>query len=260
LAQTKEEKMKKAVVVLTLFTVLAALSLTACSSGPAPTAAPEEPTAAPEEPSAAPEEPTTAPPTPTQLLPEKEPPPTPTPLPPEEEDAPATSTPAPPLEISSTAFAADAEIPVQYTCEGENLSPPLEWAGVPEGTQSLALTVDDPDSDPPGYVHWVVYNIPASSAGFPEGVPAGATLPDGTLQGANDFAPYAGQTFPSGAPVNGIGYDGPCPPDRHRYVFTLYALDIVLDLPAEATMADLLGAIEGHVLGEAELIGVYTPQ
>jgi Raf kinase inhibitor-like YbhB/YbcL family protein len=251
----EEEKMKKAVVVLTLFTALAALSVTACGSGPAPTTAPEEP-------SAAPEEPTTAPPTPTQLLPEKEAPPTPTPLRAEEEEAPATSTPAPPLDISSSAFQPGEAIPVQYSCEGENLSPPLEWVGVPDGTQSLALTVDDPDSEPPGFVHWVVYNIPPSSAGFPEGVPAGATLPDGTLQGANDFARFAGQgqTFSSGAPVNGIGYDGPCPPDRHRYVFTLYALDTVLDLPAEATMADLLGAMEGHVLGEAELTGVYTPQ
>jgi Raf kinase inhibitor-like YbhB/YbcL family protein len=240
--------MKKAVVLLALFTALAALSLTACSSGPAPTAAPEEPT--------------TAPPTPTQLLPEKEPPPTPTPPPAEEEETPATSTPTPPLEISSSAFQPDGEIPVQYSCEGANLSPPLEWAGVPEGTQSLALTVDDPDSDPPGFVHWVVYNIPPSSTGLAEGVPAEATLPDGTLQGTNSFALYVdeGQTFPSGAPVNRIGHDGPCPSSAHRYVFTLYAIDIVLDLPAEATMADLLGATEGHVLGEAELTGVYTPQ
>jgi Raf kinase inhibitor-like YbhB/YbcL family protein len=251
----KEEKMKKAVVLLTLFAALAALSLTACSSGPAPTAAPEEP-------SAAAEEPTTAPPTPTPLPPQEEAPPTPTPLPPEEEETPATSTPTPPLEISSSAFEPDAEIPVQYSCEGENLSPPLEWTGVPEGTQSLALTVDDPDSDPPGFVHWVVYNVPGTSAGFPEGVPTEATLSDGTLQGANDFAPYAGQgqTFPGGAAISGIGYDGPCPSSAHRYVFTLYALDAVLDLPAEATMADLLGAIEGHVLGQAELTGVYTPQ
>jgi Raf kinase inhibitor-like YbhB/YbcL family protein len=244
----EEEDMKKAVVLLTMFAALAALSLTACSSGPAPTAAPEEPT--------------TAPPTPTQLLPEKEPPPTPTPLPAEEEETPATSTPTPPLEISSSAFQPDGEIPVQYSCEGANLSPPLEWAGVPEGTQSLALTVDDPDSDPPGFVHWVVYNIPPSSTGLAEGVPAEATLPDGTLQGTNSFALYVdeGQTFPSGAPVNRIGYDGPCPSSAHRYVFTLYALDTVLDLPAGATMADLLGAIEGHVLGQAELTAVYTPQ
>ena len=133
---------------------------------------------------------------------------------------------------------------------------------MPEGTQSLALVVDDPDSDPPGFVHWVIYGIPPTSAGLPEGVPAEATLSDGTRQGSNDFALFVGegQTFPGGAPINRIGYDGPCPPDKHRYVFTLYALDTVLDLPAEATRADLLQALEGHVLGEVELTGVYTPQ
>lgn len=185
----------------------------------------------------------------------------PTPLPPEEEPSP-TPAPLPPLDVSSSAFEPGAEIPVQYSCHGANLSPPLEWAGVPDGTQTLALTVDDPDSEPPGFVHWVVYNIPASSAGMPEGVPAEAILPDGTLQGTNDFALFVdeGQTFPGGAPVNRVGYDGPCPGDTHRYVFRLYALDTVLDLQAEATMAELLLAMEGHVLGEAELTGVYTPQ
>jgi Raf kinase inhibitor-like YbhB/YbcL family protein len=133
---------------------------------------------------------------------------------------------------------------------------------VPEGTQSLALLVDDPDSDPPGFVHWVIYGIPPTSTGLSEGVPAEATLPDGTLQGSNDFALFAeeGQTFPGGATINRVGYDGPCPGNTHRYVFTLYALDAVLDLPAEATKADLKAAMEGHVLGEAELTGVYTPQ
>jgi hypothetical protein len=93
-------------------------------------------------------------------------------------------------------------------------------------------------------------------------VPAEATLPDGALQGTNDFALFVGegQTFPGGAPINRIGYDGPCPPDKHRYAFTLYALDTVLDLQALATGADLLQAMEGHVLGEVELTGVYTPQ
>jgi Raf kinase inhibitor-like YbhB/YbcL family protein len=149
-----------------------------------------------------------------------------------------------------------------YSCQGANLSPPLEWSGVPEGTQSLALLVDDPDSEPPGFVHWVIYNIPPTSTGLPEGVSAEATLPDGTFQGANDFALFAaeGQTFPGGAPINRIGYDGPCPGDTHHYVFKLYALDASLDVPAEATMADLLAAMDGHVLGEAEVTGVYTPQ
>ena len=175
---------------------------------------------------------------------------------------PPTPTPGPPFRVSSAAFEPGGEIPVQYSCQGANLSPPLEWPGVPEGTQSLALLVDDPNSEPPGFVHWVIYNIPPISTGLPEGVPAEATLPDGTLQGVNDFALFAeeGQTHPGGAPINRIGYDGPCPPSAHHYVFTLYALDTVLDLPAEATKADLLAAMEGHVLDEAELTGVYTPQ
>jgi Raf kinase inhibitor-like YbhB/YbcL family protein len=124
------------------------------------------------------------------------------------------------------------------------------------------LVVDDPDSQPPGFVHWVIYNIPLTSTGLPEGVPGEATLPDGTRQGVNDFALFAeeGQTFPGGAPINRVGYDGPCPGDTHRYVFRVYALDASLDLPAEATKAELLAAMEWHVLGQAELMGVYTPQ
>jgi Raf kinase inhibitor-like YbhB/YbcL family protein len=175
---------------------------------------------------------------------------------------PPTPTPGPPLQVSSETFEPGGEIPVQNSCQGANLSPPLEWSGVPEGTQSLALVVDDPDSDPPGFVHWVIYSIPPTSTGLPEGVAAEATLPDGTLQGANDFALFAeeGQTFPGGAPINRVGYDGPCPADTHRYVFRLYALDAILDLPAEATKAELLAVMEWHVLGQAELTGVYTQQ
>ena len=174
---------------------------------------------------------------------------------------PPTPTPGLPLQVSSAAFEPGSEIPVQYSCQGANLSPPLEWSGVPEGTQSLALVVDDPDSQPPGFVHWVIFNIPRSTTGLPEGVPAEPTLPDGYLQGMNDYALFAqeGQTHPGGAPINRIGYDGPCPGDTHCYVFTLYALDTVLDLPAEATKADLLAAMEWHVFSEAELGGVFAP-
>lgn len=175
---------------------------------------------------------------------------------------PPTPTPGPPFQVSSAAFEPGGEIPVQYSCQGANLSLPLEWSGVPEGTQSLALVVDDPDSQPPGFVHWLIYNIPPSTTSLPEGVAAEATLPDGSLQGKNDYALFAeeGQTHPGGAPISGIGYDGPCPPAAHHYVFTLYALNAVLDLAAEATKADLLAAMQGHVLGEAELTGLYTPQ
>ena len=219
--------------------LLVAVGLAGC----APAAAPE-PAAQVEEPTAAPSAPT------------------PTPVPSGEEAPAPTSTPILPLQVSSAAFEPGGEIPVQYSCQGANLSPPLEWSGVPEGTQSLALVVDDPDSQPPGFIHWVIYNIPPASTGLPEGVPAEATLADGTLQGANDFAFFAeeGQTHPGSAPINRIGYDGPCPPSAHRYVFRLYALDASLDLPAEATKAELLAAMEGHVVDEAELTGVYTPQ
>jgi Raf kinase inhibitor-like YbhB/YbcL family protein len=248
--------MKRTVALLGVFVAVTALTLAGCGGGAEPTPAAEEPAAPAEEPTLAPPTATPAPPTPEPAEP------TATPVPPEEEETPPTSTPAPPFEILSSAFEPNGEIAVQYSCEGANLSPPLEWTGVPEGTQSLALTVDDPDSDPPGWVHWVVYNVPASSTGLTEGLAAEATLPDGTLQGENTFALYAdeGQTFPGGAPINTVGYDGPCPADTHRYVFTLYALDTVLDLQAEATMAELLLAMEGHVLGDAQLTGVYTPQ
>jgi len=175
---------------------------------------------------------------------------------------PPTPTPGRPLQVSSAAFEPGGEIPAQYSCQGANLSPPLEWSGVPPGTQSLALVVGDPDSQPPGFVHWVIYGIPPTSTGLAEGVPAEPTLADGARQGANDYALFAeeGQTHPGGAPISRIGYDGPCPPAAHRYVFTLYALDASLDLPAEATKAELLAAMEWHVLGQAELTGVYTPQ
>jgi Raf kinase inhibitor-like YbhB/YbcL family protein len=248
--------MKRTVALLGVLVALAVVTLAACSPGAAPTPTTEEPAAAPEAPTVAPATDTPVPPTPEAASP------TATQAATEEEEVAPTSTPAPPLGISSSAFEPNGEIPVQYSCQGANLSPPLEWAGVPDGTQSLALTVDDPDSDPPGWVHWVVYSIPASSTGLPEGLSAEATLPDGTLQGENTFALYAdeGQTFPGGAPINRVGYDGPCPGDTHRYVFTLYALDTVLDLQAEATMAELLLAMEGHVLGDAQLTGVYTPQ
>jgi Raf kinase inhibitor-like YbhB/YbcL family protein len=234
------------------------LLVAVCQAGCGPAAAPgpappvEEPTSAPA-PTAPGEEPTVAP-TPV--------PPTATPPPPAEEAPAPTSTPVPPLLLSSGAFDAGGEMPVQYSCHGANLSPPLGWSGVPEGTQSLALIVDDPDSDPPGFVHWVIYNIPAAATGLPEGVPPEPSLPDGAQQGKNDFALFVdeGQTFPGGAPVNRVGYDGPCPGDTHHYVFKLYALDATLDVLAESTMADLLLAMEGHVLGEAELTGVYTPQ
>jgi Raf kinase inhibitor-like YbhB/YbcL family protein len=236
--------------------VVLAVVLIACGPGGAP-----EPTAVPEQPTTFPSTPTVAAATPTSP---GEPPaeaasPTATQVPPEEEEAAPTPSPTPPLEISSSAFEPGAEIPVQYSCHGANLSPPLEWTGVPEETESLALLMNDPDSEPPGFVHWVIYNIPAASAGLPEGVPPDPSLADGARQGKNDFAQYPAGTFPGGSAINQVGYDGPCPSAVHRYVFKLYALDATLDVPAEATMADVLAAMEGHILGEVELAGVFTP-
>lgn len=237
---------------LLMLASLVAFAVSGCGGAAPP------PTAAPAEPAATPTPPTPAAEPPVETLA----PPAETPTEPAEEAASPTPEPVAPFEISSSAFEPGGEIPVQYSCDGANLSPPLEWSGVPEGMQSLALLVDDPDSEPPGFVHWVIYNIPPTACGFPEGVPAEASLDDGTLQGTNDFALFVGEgeTFPSGAFINRIGYDGPCPGNPHRYVFTLYALDSLIDLGAEATMAQVLEAMERHILAQAEVIGIYSPQ
>jgi len=148
--------------------------------------------------------------------------------------------------LTSTAFSQGGEIPVKYTCKGEDLSPPLSWSGVPEGAKSLVLICDDPDAPRGTFVHWVVYNIPSSASGLPEGVPAEPSLEDGTLQGTNHFGK--------------IGYGGPCPPPgpAHRYFFKLYALDTTLELPPGATKEQVLKAMEGHVLAETELVGTFA--
>ncbi len=240
---------------LCLVATLLVVAASGCGTGPSPT------------PTAKPPAPTLPPPTATKKPPEPTPvPPSPTPLPPEATPVPPTDTPEPPppipepaLTLTSSAFAHGGDIPTQYTCFGQNVSPALEWSGVPAGTQSLALVVDDPDSVPPGFVHWVIFNIPPTATGLPEDVPGGPTLPDGSRQGSNDFAPFGPGTFPGGAAIKRVGYDGPCPPGRHRYAFTLYALDTLLDVPAEATRAQVVEAMQGHILAQAELIGLFTP-
>ncbi len=152
--------------------------------------------------------------------------------------------------IESSAFGNGEEIPVVYTCQGKDVSPPLSWSGVPSGTKSLALIVSDPDAPDPAnprmtWVHWVLYNLPATATALPEG--AGGSpelLPTGTRQGVNDW----GRT----------GYGGPCPPiGRHRYFFRLYALDCVMPDLGPIDMKGLVEAMKGHVLGEAELMGTY---
>ena len=150
------------------------------------------------------------------------------------------------LRISSPAFTDGGEIPASFTCEGRDLSPELLFEGAPEGTQSLALIVDDPDAPDPAapkmtWVHWVLFDLPADAAGLPEGV---TTLPGGTKEGLNDW--------------KRTGYGGPCPPiGRHRYFFKLYALDTNLTHLEQPTKAKLLQAMEGHILADAQIIGTY---
>ena len=152
------------------------------------------------------------------------------------------------MTLSSQAFAPNASMPALHTCDGQDVSPPLRWSGVPAGTKSLALIVDDPDAPDPAaprmtWVHWVLYNLPADVDGLPEGVGA-AQLPTGTREGLNDW--------------KRTGYGGPCPPKgRHRYFHKLYALDTVLANLGHPDKARLLKAIEGHVLAQTELIGTY---
>jgi Raf kinase inhibitor-like YbhB/YbcL family protein len=159
-----------------------------------------------------------------------------------------TGSAAMPLSLTSSAFADDGEMPKRYTCEGSDVSPPLAWSGVPEGTKSLVLVVDDPDAPDPKaprmtWVHWVLYNLPPTASALPEGVAAEA-LPPGAQQGLNDW--------------KRPGYGGPCPPiGRHRYFHKLYALDTVLAGLGSPTKGKLLKAMEGHVLAHAELVGTY---
>ena len=147
--------------------------------------------------------------------------------------------------LTSSAFREGERIARQYTCEGVDHSPPLTWTDPPHGTMSLALVMDDPDAPGGVWVHWVAYNIPPDTRTLPEHVPTETELPDGSLQGLTDF--------------RRVGYGGPCPPPgpAHRYVFTLYALDTVLSLPARATKAQLEQHMKGRILSQAQLIGRY---
>lgn len=149
------------------------------------------------------------------------------------------------MQLKTTAFKPGSEIPKPFTCDGPNVSPALEWTAPPDGTHSLALIVDDPDAPGRTWVHWVLYELPATERELPEGVPHKAILPSGARQGRNDFGK--------------IGYGGPCPPPgpAHRYYFRLYALDSPLELGAGATRADMDSAMNGHILAHAELMGRY---
>jgi Raf kinase inhibitor-like YbhB/YbcL family protein len=152
------------------------------------------------------------------------------------------------LTLTSSGFKPQGAIPKRYTCDGENISPPLAWTGVPPGAKSLVFIVDDPDAPDPAqpkmtWVHWVLYNLPPADGALPEGVAASA-LPPGTLAGKNDW--------------QATGYGGPCPPiGRHRYFHKLYALDAVLPHLGHPTKAALEAAMSGHVLAQTELVGTY---
>ena len=155
------------------------------------------------------------------------------------------------LQLTASAFADQSAIPALYTCEGRDLAPALRWSGVPAGAKSLALIVEDPDAPDPAapqriWVHWVVYNLPATANGLPEGVTA-ATLPAGAREGLNDW--------------QHAGYGGPCPPiGRHRYVHRLYALDTVLPELDRTTRQAVVEAMQGHILDSATLTGTYRKQ
>lgn len=149
------------------------------------------------------------------------------------------------MQVTSPAFAEGEFIPRRYTCDGDDLSPPLEWLDVPSGARSMAVVCDDPDAPAGTWVHWVIYGLSAAVTGLAEGVRAVEVTADGAKQGVNDF--------------RRIGYGGPCPPPdaAHRYFFRLYAMDCEVDLSPGATKAALLKAIEGHVVEEAALMGRY---
>jgi len=152
------------------------------------------------------------------------------------------------MKLTSAAFGENQSIPKVYTCEGKNVSPPLAWNGVPAGAKTLVLIVDDPDAPDPAaprmtWVHWVLYDIPASATGLAEGV-ASAALPKGTREGSNGW--------------QRTGYGGPCPPiGRHRYFHKLYALDTVLPELDKPSTTALEQAMKGHILAQTQLIGTY---
>ncbi len=149
------------------------------------------------------------------------------------------------MNLTSTAFSHGEFIPAKYSCNGEDVSPSLSWDEPPAGTRSFALIMDDPDAPMGTWVHWVLFNLPASARGLSEGMPADLTFTDGSVQGITSARSH--------------GYHGPCPPSgTHRYFFKLYALDTMLSHTSDANKADLLSAMEGHILAQAEWMGKFS--
>jgi len=149
------------------------------------------------------------------------------------------------MSVTSSAFPAESLIPQKYSCEGGNVSPPLSWTGVPTGTKSFALICDDPDAPGGTFVHWVLFNLPASATALAEKTATTATLPNGARQGMNSF--------------DKVGYGGPCPPEGkpHHYFFKVYALDATLPVKAAASKKEVEQAMEHHILAEGLLMGKY---
>ena len=149
------------------------------------------------------------------------------------------------MKLTSSAFKQGESVPAKYSCDGDDVSPPLAWGGVPANTKSFALIVDDPDAPAGTWIHWTLFNIPPSAKVLPEGIRKMAQLSDGSIQGMTSHG--------------SVGYEGPCPPSgTHRYYFTLYALDCLLNLDQSATKDVILNAIKGHVLAEGQLMGTYS--
>src|SRR3954464_986085 len=147
------------------------------------------------------------------------------------------------MKLTSTAFTEGGLIPRKYTCDGENISPPLDWSGIPPSTKSLALIVEDPDAPGKTWVHWVVYNLAPSSNSLNENIPATNNINGQAYQGTNDFKK--------------VGYGGPCPPSgTHRYFFKLYALDSPVMINGAVTKDELMRSMQGHIIGQAELMGL----
>jgi Raf kinase inhibitor-like YbhB/YbcL family protein len=167
------------------------------------------------------------------------------------------------LTVTSSAFKDGEALPKDYTADGRNVSPPLAWSGAPATAKQFALVLHDPDAPMPGgFTHWVIYKIPATARGLPEGVPFGATISatgvSGAIQGMSGFNAFARP----GSPPLEPGYRGPAPPagNPHHYHFMVYALDSALDLPPGLDRNALLKAIEGHVAAQGEIVGLYQRQ
>ncbi len=149
------------------------------------------------------------------------------------------------MNLRSLAFEDGGNIPAKYTCDGQDISPPLSWDDVPEGVETLALIVEDPDAPKGTFTHWVLFNLPTDRTSLEENVPKDGEVAGGARQGTNGFKK--------------VGYGGPCPPSgTHRYIFTLYGLDTTLDLAPKATKEHVLEAMKGHVKAEGRLVGRYS--